>query len=706
MNTHITAPRHFRLYGAVLVMAALLVTLLAVTLTAGPAQAQVGVGPGQLPRTGDNAEEYSAPIPCSEEAEPDASTAKDLDRGHYAVFDAFWDYEVGHLSNNFCPPAVTHKKETTFTGTKIVNTRTDANIHISETVFSVPDRYKVTVVDSAETNGNPSTVTGPKIDLASYPFLRDVVSAVKPDPESTAENPPNVFANNSLWWVKAENVPANTGANTPLILGFSTDLMEEADWYLADGPDEGTEPDPPVQFEFVAVHVLKDGTPQEAHVVGAHFFAFDPGASQTTPQWSNVTTATESEVNMFTGQYRHMQYIFTQPGQYLVQVHVQGHVRNTSDPAPAGADSHAEGWTQISPDKTITSPAEWYTFHVGPEADLDVALTAGAVSTTDSVSAVPITVTANNSGPNGAENVEVEINLPPGLGVPETLPAGATSIGCGVIAWKIGTMAGPTAPATKTTSTLTFNATVHRGAAGKLTVPAEIRSTTFDPDITDNAASAEVTLSGTHVRTPYFPGVTRSIPERATVGDPAGEPVAAVNPDARALSYSLTGRCNRHFRVDANGQIFLANGYTLDYEKQWEYLLILHVSDGVNASGEADTAIDDSTPVTIDVIDTSDDAAAQWVTFLRSNDYADVQPNLDLNRPAAGSVVGLTPTVHGLPAGATPTYRWVFKGGTSSTRSTEVTENAAGEATYTVEISWTGGSITATHTIDWLASGS
>ena len=38
-----------------------------------------------------------------------------------------------------------------------VNNRTDANIHISETAFSIPDRYKVTVVDSDETNGNPST---------------------------------------------------------------------------------------------------------------------------------------------------------------------------------------------------------------------------------------------------------------------------------------------------------------------------------------------------------------------------------------------------------------------------------------------------------------------------------------------------------------------------------------------------------------------
>ena len=102
MNTHITTPRHFRLYGAVLAMAALLITLLAVTLTAGPTMAQVTIDPDKLPRTGDNAEEYESPFPCSEEAQPDGSTAGEIREGYYAVFDAFWDYEVGHLSNNFC----------------------------------------------------------------------------------------------------------------------------------------------------------------------------------------------------------------------------------------------------------------------------------------------------------------------------------------------------------------------------------------------------------------------------------------------------------------------------------------------------------------------------------------------------------------------------------------------------------------------------
>ena len=115
MNTHITSQKHFRLYGAVLAMAALLAVLLAATLTAGPAQAQVGIGPGQLPRLGDNAEEYSeyGTLPCTEETEPADSDVAIISDGYYAVFDGFWDYEDGHLSNNFCPPKVTVTTEDT-----------------------------------------------------------------------------------------------------------------------------------------------------------------------------------------------------------------------------------------------------------------------------------------------------------------------------------------------------------------------------------------------------------------------------------------------------------------------------------------------------------------------------------------------------------------------------------------------------------------
>ena len=144
-----------KLAGALLAIAVLAIGLMTVVFAAGPAQAQA-----QDPRTGDNAEEYSKPFPCSEEVEPDASTTELVRDGYYAVFEGFWDYEVGHLSNNFCPPKVTVTNKSSGRGTTTTITREDANIHISKTVFSIPDSYQVTVVDSRDetVNGNPPSL--------------------------------------------------------------------------------------------------------------------------------------------------------------------------------------------------------------------------------------------------------------------------------------------------------------------------------------------------------------------------------------------------------------------------------------------------------------------------------------------------------------------------------------------------------------------
>ena len=671
MNTHITAPRHFRLYGAVLAMAALLITLLAVTLTAGPAMAQE-------PRTGDNTEEYPNPRPCSEEVEPDANTTELARDSYYAVFDAFWDYEVGHLSNNFCPPKVTETRKYDPVAEEYVTTTTreDGHLHISKTVFAIPESYKATVIDTrpGASNGNPGAVTGPTIDLADFPFL---------------ETGNAVSAGDSLYWARPDGTSL-------LRIGFSTALLEEADWYRADGPDDDTDPDPPVQFRFAAVHVLKDGTPQEAHVLGAHIFAFDPGASQADAKWSNVQTDIRSEIDMFTGQYQPMQFVFTKPGMYLVQANVQGHVRDKDN----RLDGAPKDWSPVNSDKTITSPVQWYTFHVGPEADLDVSLTAGPASG----STVPVTVTAVNSGPNGAENVEVEINLPAGLSAPAQamLPAGATSTSCGVIAWKIGTMAAPTAPDTPTTHTLEFNATVDNGAAGQLTATAEIRSTTFDSDAADNAASADVTLSGTNVRAPFFPGVTRTIVEHAVGGAHAGDPVAANNPDGRALTYFLSGTCSNKFQVHSNGQIVLAHGHTLDYEEQWEYPLTLHVSDGVNASGGTDNSVDDSTPVLIEVEDT-DPTVHPEVTFTMTRPGSDDSAD---RYAYGGTTVWIRAHVSNPPAGATLTYAWEEEGWQPQhtfhdSHYPALVPSPARSVTYTVHVKWEGGGITASHTVDW-----
>ena len=82
----------------VMAMAAMAVfAVAAVMLLSGgnPAQAQGGIGPGALPQTGDNEDYYDDPLPCSEEAQPDDTTVSVISEGYYALFDGFWDYEVG-----------------------------------------------------------------------------------------------------------------------------------------------------------------------------------------------------------------------------------------------------------------------------------------------------------------------------------------------------------------------------------------------------------------------------------------------------------------------------------------------------------------------------------------------------------------------------------------------------------------------------------
>ena len=675
--------------GAVLAMAALLAVLLAVTLTAGPTMAQG-------PKTGDNADYYDAPLPCSEEAEPDASTAEVIDDGYYAVFDAFWDYEVGHLSNNFCPPEVTQ----TSGRFETVTTRSDANIHISETVFSIDDSYKVTVIDSRSetTNGTSSEVTGDTIDIADFPFLATTgaVSAVETEDGST------VFADNSLWWVRLDDpVIANASEKSDLQIGFSTALLEDEHWHNPD-PDGH-----PVQFRFDAVHVLRDGSEQEAHVVGAHFFAFDPGASQDKAQWSNVETDKASEIQMGINEYRPMQFAFTHPGVYRVQVNVQGHVRDKD----SWGGNVPEDWEPISPDKTITSPVQWYTFHVGREDGLSVEITAadetpGDDDTTVTDGTVSFTVTAANGGPDDVENAVVQVRLPEGL----EYEAGSSSVAgvnyeCGVISWDLGSM-----DATDN-NTLTFTAEVDANAAGRLAATAEIRNLAredLDSDSSDNFSSATVLLSSSQARSPLFGGVTRSIPEHAGAGAHAGDPVAASNPDARKLHYSLSGRCHDWFEVHGNGQITLASSVSLDYEEQWAFPLTIHVSDHLDSSGGADTANDDSAPVLIEVIDTEDTAVHPTVTFSLSNPNAGLQPNLDLAHPVVGYTVSLDTELHDLPEGATPVYDWQEgEGYIHSWRDRIHTSNypaqglSAGPANYTVHIKWDGGGVTAKHTIEW-----
>ena len=109
-----------------------------------------------------------------------------------------------------------------------------------------------------------------------------------------------------------------------------------------------------------------------------------------------------------------------------------------------------------------------------------------------------------------------------------------------------------------------------------------------------------------------------------------------------------------------HGQIAVGWEVDLDYDEQSEFHLTLSVSDGVDASGAADTAIDDSEPVTIRVVDLpSESAAHPTVSFSLENADPTGHPSTNPDWPRVGDFLNIVPTVNGLPQGVQPNYyRW------------------------------------------------
>ena len=95
----------------------------------------------------------------------------------------------------------------------------------------------------------------------------------------------------------------------------------------------------------------------------------------------------------------------------------------------------------------------------------------------------------------------------------------------------------------------------------------------------------------------------RSVAENTAVGEPIGDPVAAIDNDSGAtLAYTLSGDDAEHFQLDgATAQLRTMS--SLDHETTRSYSVRVSVSDGLNSAGTADTSVDDVTDVSIAVAD-------------------------------------------------------------------------------------------------------
>ncbi len=100
---------------------------------------------------------------------------------------------------------------------------------------------------------------------------------------------------------------------------------------------------------------------------------------------------------------------------------------------------------------------------------------------------------------------------------------------------------------------------------------------------------------------------TREVAENSSVGTAVGDPVKAIDDVGDTPTHSLAGTDAASFDIDAaTGQISTKSGVTYDHEAKSSYSVTVEVSDGVDAAGNADTAIDDSIAVTITITDVNE----------------------------------------------------------------------------------------------------
>ena len=96
--------------------------------------------------------------------------------------------------------------------------------------------------------------------------------------------------------------------------------------------------------------------------------------------------------------------------------------------------------------------------------------------------------------------------------------------------------------------------------------------------------------------------VSRSVDENSAGGVAVGEPVEANDADGDPLTYSLDGDDASSFTIDTDsGQIRVAAGADLNFETKPLYSVTVSVTDNKDSEGNADSTVDDTVAVTINV---------------------------------------------------------------------------------------------------------
>lgn len=604
MRTLTRKPKQLTLAVAALAI----VAVAAVMLLAGssPAQAKTAtvardsndVNGAPRPLATTTPPRHATPEACPAEGQ----AARTVDSGHIALFDVYWNPDEGELTNNPCPPTVTHvPAQEDRGGHPARDDRSPSSIDIGAdppTIIHIPNSAKVNL----NTDTTYPATKYPKVKKADDLEDRDA------DGDGTLDG-----VGDGMVWVLPACPPDGDPTAVGLCLSFSSALLKDADWENS------------IEFQVDHVHQI-DIDKQDPRYVLVYDVSAAPVAAE--PLW-NSSDVRKSKVSVAPGGYKRPLWFFTDRGTYEFQVHITG------EPDDTEASKRDDGLDPVSDDASVSSDVRDYIVHVGAEADLGVEVSAEEASTgvapLEPGDNVTVTVTASNAGPSEAPNTEVKVGLPSGLMSPtvDTVTKGTYSNGV----WTIGSMCKTTVLATNDkpecphTATLTMTATVDANTHGQdLTVKATISATepvkiteTVDgqkivkthhvpvPDPTpgNDMDMDTVTVVSSTNADPVFQ-ITRSVPENSAVGAVVGDAIEVYqNGESDSVTYSLISGAP-HFAVasdsDGNAQVTVAQT-TLDYETKDSYHAIIGVSDGLNAGGNSDSTVDNRIAVLVNVTD-------------------------------------------------------------------------------------------------------
>ena len=333
---------------AALAVVGLFATLVAVGVTTGTTQAQSATN------------DYANPQPCG----PHAATANqppphEITQGHFALFDSYWWNDQttegqGVIYVNRCPP----KMVTTRAEGEETIARAASGIDIDEGIIHVTDDFSVDVVAT-----NAEVTAKGELSLEEYPDVRDALGLRGPDntllpvPEGT-----------KVWWLRLDDPDTTRVEESDMTIGFSTELFESKYWLTSSAADG----DKPMRYMFESKRYPSIESPDDESTGPKkvpHFLTYEaPTAGTAKPVriWDS-TAAHTNAMEMEPGEYRQVQWIFTQPGTYFMESHLVGHVRDKTKKLPtSGAD-----WKPISSDKTEAAETVTYVFQVKDLSEME-----------------------------------------------------------------------------------------------------------------------------------------------------------------------------------------------------------------------------------------------------------------------------------------------------------------------------------------------